>query len=185
MVKINLDAKAFLNQKSYILKAQRLTAVEIDEIRENIILEIGEATEDYTNEVNGDRTKANVIEYQKSDKENENTDCGKAQNNKHPNAEGEQHTIKNKLKEDLEIMCHKARLLLISGREKLPRLKRKSKLIKRQEDINGVDEELLEEDEMNITDINNMIYAAATFMTQTLMSPIKVAKIEEMLSFGK
>ena len=49
-----------MNQKNYILKAQRLTAVEIDEIRENIRLDIGEATEDYTNEVNGDRTDAMV-----------------------------------------------------------------------------------------------------------------------------
>jgi len=54
------------NQKNYILKAQRLTAVEIDEIRENFRLQIGE---DYTNEVNGDTTDANVIEYQKRDKE--------------------------------------------------------------------------------------------------------------------
>ena len=29
-------------------------------------------------------------------------------------------------------------------------------------------EELLEEDEMDITDINNLIYAAATIITQTL-----------------
>jgi len=100
----NLDAKALLNQKNYILKTQRLTSVEIDEIRENIRLEKGEATEDYTKEVNGDRTDANGIEYQKKDKENENTDCGKAQINKHPSAEGEQHTVKNKLKEDLQIM---------------------------------------------------------------------------------
>ena len=64
----NLDAKALLHQKNYILKAQRLTAVEIDEIRENIRLQIGEATEDYTNKVNGDRTDANGIEYQKRDK---------------------------------------------------------------------------------------------------------------------
>ena len=49
MARINLDTKALLNQKNYILKAQRLTAVEIDEIRENIRFEIGEATEDYTN----------------------------------------------------------------------------------------------------------------------------------------
>ena len=60
VARINLDAKALLNQKNYILKAQRLTAVEINEIRENIRLEIGEATEDYTNEVNGDRTDAMV-----------------------------------------------------------------------------------------------------------------------------
>ena len=77
------------------------------------------------------------------------------------------------------------RLLQISEREKLPRLKTNSKLIKLQEEINGVIGELLEEDEMNITDINNMIYAAATIMTQTLNEPNKRAKIEEMLSFGK
>jgi len=41
-------------------------------------------------------------------------------------------------------------------------------LIKLQEEINGVIEEILEEDEMNITDIKNLIYAAATIMTQTL-----------------
>ena len=88
MATINLDAKALLNQKNYTLKAQRLTAVEIDEIRENIRLEIGEATEDDTNEVNGDRTDANGIEYQKRDKENENTDCDQTQINKHSSAEG-------------------------------------------------------------------------------------------------
>jgi hypothetical protein len=37
---------------------------------------------------------------------------------------------------------------------------------------------------MNITNINNLIYAADTIMTQTL-SPAKEAKIEEMLSSGK
>ena len=67
VARINLDAKALLNQKNYILKAQRLTAVEIEEIRENIRFEIGEATEDYTSEVNGDRTDTNGIEYQKRD----------------------------------------------------------------------------------------------------------------------
>ena len=33
---------------------------------------------------------------------------------------------------------------------------------------------------MNITDINNLIYAAATFMTQTLNEPSKKAKIEDI-----
>jgi hypothetical protein len=53
-------------------------------------------------------------------------------------------------------------------REKLPKLKTNSKLIKFQEEINGVIEELLEEEEMDVTDINNLIYAAATIMIQTL-----------------
>ena len=56
-------------------------------------------------------------------------------------------------------------------REKLPKLTTKSKLIKLQEEINGVTEELLEEDEMNITFINNLIQAPATIMTQTLNEP--------------
>jgi len=38
--------------------------------------------------------------------------------------------------------------------------------------MNAVIEELLE-DEMDITDINNLIYAAATIMTQTLNEPSK------------
>jgi hypothetical protein len=64
----------------------------------------------------------------------------------------------------------------MSEREKLPNLKTKSKLIKLQEEINGVTKELLEEDEMDITDINNLIYTAATIMTQTLNEPSKRSK---------
>ena len=170
---MNIDAKALLNQKNYILKAPRIMTVEIDEIKENIRLKIGDDTEDYTNGVKGDKTDTNVIEHQKRDQENENTDFGKVENNKHPSSEGEQHTLKNKLKEDLQIMWHKVRLLQMCEREKLPKVKTKSKLIKLQEEINGVIEELLEEDKMNITDINNLIYAAATIMTQTLNEPSK------------
>ena len=33
MSRMNIDAKALLNQKNYILKAKRITAVEIDEIK--------------------------------------------------------------------------------------------------------------------------------------------------------
>ena len=80
----------------------------------------------------------NVIDHQKRDQENENTDFGKVENNKHLSAVGEQHTVKNKLKEALQIMWHKVRLLQMSEREKLPKLETKSKLIKLQEEINGV-----------------------------------------------
>jgi len=62
VTRMNIEAKALLNQKNYILKAQRITAVEIDEIKENISFKIGVETEDYTNEVNGDKMDKNVIE---------------------------------------------------------------------------------------------------------------------------
>ena len=58
-------------------------------------------------------------------------------------------------------------------------------MIKRQEEINGVVEELLEEDEMNITDINNMINAAATIMTETLNEPNKSGKNRRYVKFWK
>ena len=35
MTRMNIDAKELLNQKNYILKRKRITAVEIDEIKEN------------------------------------------------------------------------------------------------------------------------------------------------------
>ena len=56
-------------------------------------------------------------------------------------------------------------------------------MIKFQEEINGVIEELLEEDEMDITDIKNLIYAAATIMTQTLNEPNKRSKNRRNVKF--
>jgi len=101
--------------------------------------------EDYTNGVNGDKMDTNVIEHQKRDQESKNTGFGKSENNKHPSAEGQQHTGRNKLKEDLQVMWRKVRLLQMCEREKVPKLTTKNKLIKLQEEINGVIEELLEE----------------------------------------
>jgi hypothetical protein len=90
----NIDAKALLNQKNYILKAKRITAVEIEVIKENIRLKIRDDTEDHTKGVNGDKMDTNVTEHQKIDQESNNTGCGKLQNNKQPNAEEEQNTVR-------------------------------------------------------------------------------------------
>jgi len=174
-----------LNQKNYILRAKRITAVYIDGIIENIRLKIEEDTEDHTNGVNGDKMDTNVIAHHKRDQESKNTGFGKAYNNKHPSAEGEQHTGRNKQKEDLQVMWHKARLLQMCEREKLPKLTTNSKLIKLQEEINGVMEELLQEDEMDITDLNNLIYTAATIITQTLNEPDKRIKNRRSVKFWK
>ena len=54
-----------------------------------------------------------------------------------------------------------------------------------QEEINGIIEELLEEDEMDITDINNLIYAAATIITQTLNEPGKRINNRRNVKFWK
>jgi len=73
----------------------------------------------------------------------------------------------------------------MSEREKLPKLKTNSKLIKLREEVNGVTEELLEEGEMDKKDTNNLIYAAATIMTQTLNEPSKISKNGRNVKFWK
>ena len=52
-------------------------AVDIDKIKENIRLKIGDDTEDYTNEVNCDKMDTNIIEHHKRDQDNNNTGFGK------------------------------------------------------------------------------------------------------------
>jgi len=70
-------------------------------------------------------------------------------------------------------MWHKVRLLQMSKRERLPKLQENNKLVKLKEEVNGIIEELLEEDELDITYINNLIYDATTIMTQTMNHPSK------------
>jgi hypothetical protein len=169
--------KSLFNQNNDFSKAERMPAIETDEIKENVRLKIGDETEDYTNGVNSCKIDTNVIEHQKKDHESNSTAIGKVKNK---SDEGEQHKVRDKLKEDFQVMWHKMRLLQMCEREKLPKLKTNSKLIKFQEEINGVIDKLLEEEEMEITDLNNLIYAAATIITQTLNEPSKKTKLEEM-----
>jgi len=76
--RLNIDAKVLLKQKNYILRAKRITDIEIYGIIENIRLKIGDDTEDRTNGANGDKMDTNVIEHQKRDQESKNTGFGKA-----------------------------------------------------------------------------------------------------------
>jgi hypothetical protein len=50
---------------------------------------------------------------------------------------------------------------------------------------NNNNNKLLEEDEMDITYINNLIYAAATIMTQTMNEPSKRSKNRRNVQYWK
>ena len=71
--------KSFVKPEELHLKSSKNNDCWNDEIKENIRLKIGDDTEDYTNRVNGDNMDTNVIEHQKRDQENENTDFGKVE----------------------------------------------------------------------------------------------------------
>jgi hypothetical protein len=58
-------------------------------------------------------------------------------------------------------------------------------LIKLQEEINEIIEELLEEVEMDITDINNLIYATAKIITLKTIELSKIGKNRRNAKFWK
>ena len=72
----------------------------------------------------------------------------------------------------------------MSEREKLPK-QENSNFIELQEEMNGEIEELIEEVEVNITVINNLIYAAGAIMTQTLNKHSKRSKNRKYVKFWK
>jgi hypothetical protein len=162
------------SEKLY-LKAKRIPAVDIDDMQEGIRHKIWK--EDRTKGMNSDNRIVTI--NQKGEEEINNT-VSLVINSE---TEAGDHT-RNKLKEELQIMWHKVRLLQMSKRDKLPKLKENSKLMKLKNEINGIIEELLEENESGVTDINNLIYAGATIITETVNQPSKRGRNIRNKHFG-
>ena len=53
--------------------------------------------------MNDDKMDTNDKEHQQKDQESNSTGLGKTENNKQTGAEGEQHAVSNKLREDIQI----------------------------------------------------------------------------------
>ena len=168
----NTGAKLLLKQLNWILKAERTTIGGIDGIKEKIKLRVWNDSEGNTKGMNGDRMDMNDKRKPEEGPRNNNTGLDK----KTPGIRGIA-AHRNKLKKDLRIKQHEVRLLRVSERERVPNLKENSIFLKFNEEINGIIEEILEEDESYIKDINNLIYTVATTMTQTMNQPSKRNKI--------
>jgi predicted PilT family ATPase len=61
-------------------------------------------------------------------------------------------------------------------RQRLPKLRDNNKLINFKTEINGINEELLKENETDITDVNHLIYAAETVIAEIISKPGKTVK---------
>ena len=94
--------------------------------------------------MNGVKMVKSDTQHQHRDEESNNTGLCKIEC-KHSGTEVGQHTVRNKLKEDLQIMWHKVRLVQMYEKKMLPILLENSKLRKLKEEINGIIEELLAE----------------------------------------
>jgi hypothetical protein len=73
----------------------------------------------------------------------------------------------------------------MSERQRLPELVENSKIIWLKKEINGLIEELFKENEIEITDINHFIYAAATVITEKVTKLGKSKKSRRNKNFWK
>jgi hypothetical protein len=160
-LRTNTDAKLLLNQTNYILQNKKITDTETDEIKENIRHDTQDNTQ---NNIRDEENNSNVGT---NEEHLEIKDLGE---------DVEQNKARDKLREKLQIMWYKARLLQMSARQRRPKLTENNELIHLQKEINGITEELLKEDETDITDINHLIYAAATVITERITKPGKKVK---------
>jgi hypothetical protein len=73
----------------------------------------------------------------------------------------------------------------MSERHRLPKLVENNKIIWIKTEMNGMIEELLKENETGITDINHLIYAAATVSMEKVTKPGKTVKIRRNKTLGR
>jgi len=94
-----------LISKNYVSKAKRITIVEIDEVKKNYRLKIGNDTEYHTKGTNGGNKMVMIdTEHLKRTEESNNMDLGNTRS-KHSGTEVGQHTIKNKC--GIKQVCYK------------------------------------------------------------------------------
>lgn len=164
-----INAKLLLNQKNYILKNKKLTDIEIDEIRESINAHTEDSTGDHARRKEDDNVNT---------KEDETQDESTRE-------EIEQNVDRTGLKEQLQIAWYKVRSLQMSERRRLPKLEESKKLVCFKQQVNGIIKELLEENQTDITEVNHLIYAAATVITETTIKPRKTMKTGRFKDFWK
>jgi hypothetical protein len=108
---------------------------------------------------------------------NNNMDTSEKQTqNKNRGKVTEQHGTRNKFKEELQMIWYKVRLLQMLERHRLPELRENNTVIQFKKERNGITEELLKENETDKTDINRLIYVAATAIRETVIELGKTVK---------
>jgi hypothetical protein len=85
----------------------------------------------------------------------------------------------------LQVTWHKVRFLQKSERRKPPKLAENNKLVCLKEEVNDIIKELLEENVTDITEVNHLIYAARTVITETVTQPSKTMKNKRCKYFWK
>jgi hypothetical protein len=153
-----MDAKKLMNQKNYIMKHKKTTEMEIEEIKR----EMQASQRSYQEEREEEK-----LEHPDAIKDGEQKP--KAVFTTEEGIEIHQHRDQNqKLREKTESMYYQVTQIAMDNRPRLQKLQNMSKMEVIMKMANEAMGEILDEKDLNITELNHLIYAAATVITEEI-----------------
>ena len=152
-----IDAKKLMNQKNYIMKHNKITEMEIEEIKREMQIsqkshpaEREEETLVHTDSIKDDENKLNAVTTTGEEKETQ-------QHGDHI----------NKLRKKIESAYYQVTQITINKRPRLQKLQNMFKLKVIMKTANeAMRTKVLDEKDLNITELNHLIYAAAKVITE-------------------
>jgi hypothetical protein len=153
-----MDAKKLLNQKNYIMNHKKITEMEIEEIKKEL----------------QERQRSHLDEREEEKLEQP---CTMKNGEQKPSleftteeeSEIQQHKDQiNKLREKIESTYYQVTQITMYNRPSLEKLQNMSKMKVTVKAANEAMGEILDEKDSNITELNHLIYAAATVITEEI-----------------
>ena len=154
-----VDAKKLMNQKNYIMKHNKITEMEIEEIKKELQANQRSHLEERDEE---------ELEHPGTIRDRElkpNTAFTTRRRNGVSSTEGSDLQIKKK---KIENTYYQVTQIAIDNRPRLQKLQNMLKIKVIMKTANEAMEEILDEKDLNITELNHLIYAAATVITEDI-----------------
>jgi hypothetical protein len=153
-----MDAKKLTNQKKIYNKAQKVTEMETEEIKREMhasqrsqLAERKEGKLVYMNTIKDDEHKLNAVSTTEEE------------------TESQQHRDQiTKFREKIESTYYQVTQITMDNRPRLEKLQNMSKLKVIMKTANEAMGEIIDEKDLNITELNHFIYAAATVITEEM-----------------
>ena len=152
-----VDAKKLMNQKNYIMKHNKITEMEIEEIKKEL-----------------QANQRSHLEEMEEELEHPGTIRDREQKPNTAFTTEEEMEIRQqrdqtyKLKEIIESTYYQVTQIAIDNRPRLQKLQNMLKIKVIMKTANEAMEEMLDEKDLNITELNHFIYAAATVITKEI-----------------
>src|SRR5215469_5989297 len=153
-----MDAKKLMNQKNYIMKHNKITEMEIEEIKREVqasqksqLTVREEETLVHTGTIKDDEHKPNAVPT----------------TGEEPEIQQHRDQI-NKFREKIENTYYQVTQITMDNRPRLQKLQNMFKLKVIMKTANEALVEILDEKDLNVTELNHLIYAAATVITEEI-----------------